>query len=60
MECRVCSFVWYNIFMALPQRDNLIDEIKRIDALLEYAVMHGELEEAERLREKLRKLTERI
>jgi len=46
--------------MALPQRDNLIDEIKRTDALLEYAVMQGETEEAERLREKLKRLTEKI
>ena len=29
------------------QRDNAIEEIKRLDALLEYAVMHGEEEEAE-------------
>ena len=36
--------------MAMPQRDNLIDEIVKTDALLEYAVMHGEIEEAERLR----------
>ena len=44
--------------MAMPQRDDCIEEIKRIDALLEYAVMHGETEEAERLRETLRNLTE--
>ena len=42
--------------MAMPQRDNLIDEIVKTDALLEYAVMHGETEEAERLRAKLRRL----
>ena len=36
--------------MAMPQRDDLID------ALLEYAVMHGEEAEAERLRAKLRRL----
>ena len=42
--------------MAMPQRDNLIDEIVKTDALLEYAVMHGEAEEAERLRAKLRSL----
>jgi len=46
--------------MALPQRDNVIDEIRRTDALLEQAVMRGMTDEAERLREKLRKLTERI
>ena len=46
--------------MALPQRDNTIEEIKRLDALLEYAVQHGDEAEAERLREELRRLTERI
>ena len=44
--------------MAMPQRDNAIEEIKRLDALLEYAVMHGEEEEAERLREELKRITE--
>ena len=36
----------------------LTEEIKRLDALLEYAVMHGDEAEAERLRAALRKLTE--
>ena len=44
--------------MALPQRDNLIEEIKRTDMLLEWAVKHGDEQEAERLRQKLRWLTE--
>ena len=42
--------------MAMPQRDDLIDAIRKTDALLEYAVQHGEAEEAERLRAKLRSL----
>ena len=42
----------------MPQRDDLIEEIKRTDHLLEWALQHGEEEEAERLREKLRRLTE--
>ena len=42
--------------MARPQRDDLINEIVKTDALLEYAVMHGEEQEAERLRVKLRRL----
>ena len=37
--------------MAMPQRDNAIEEIKRLDMLLEYAVEHGDEAEAERLRE---------
>ena len=55
--------------MAMPQRDDTMEAIKRLEppsrvrygapsALLEYAVMHGDEEEAERLREELRKLTE--
>ena len=46
--------------MAMPQRDNVIEEIKRLDALLEYAVQHGNEAEAERLREELRKLTDKV
>lgn len=46
--------------MAMPQRDDLIEEMKRVDALLEYAVQHGDEAEAERLRERLRKLAERL
>jgi len=48
------------MFSAGIQRDKIIEELKRTDALLEYAVTHGEEEEAERLREKLRKLAERL
>jgi len=44
--------------MAMPQRDDILEAVKRLDALLEYAVMHGEEEEAERLREELRGLLE--
>ena len=39
------------------QRDNTIEEIKRLDALLEYAVHHNDTAEAERLREELKRLT---
>ena len=46
--------------MAMPQRDDTIEEIKRLDALLEYAVLHGDEEEAERLHAALRKLTDSI
>jgi hypothetical protein len=55
--------------MAMPQRDDAIEAIERIEppsrvryggpgALLEYAVMHGDEEEAERIREELRRLTD--
>jgi len=46
--------------MAMPQRDDTIEAIKRLDALLEYAVMHGDEEESERIRAELRKLTDDV
>jgi hypothetical protein len=46
--------------MAMPQRDDTIEAIKRLDALLEYAVMHNDEAEAERLRAALLRLTERV
>ena len=57
--------------MAMPQRDDppsrcalrrtsTIEAIKRLDASLEYAVMHDDEEEAERIREELRRLTESV
>ena len=46
--------------MAMPQRDNVIEEIKRLDLLLEYAVQHGDKAEAARLREELKRLTDSI
>ena len=46
--------------MAMPQRDEKIEAIKRLDTLLEYAVMHNDEPEAERLREELRKLTDEV
>ena len=46
--------------MAMPQRDNVIEEIKRLDLLLEYAVEHGDEAEAERIREELKRLTDSI
>ena len=46
--------------MAMPQRDEKIEAIKRLDLLLEYAVMHNDEAEAARLRAELRRLTEEI
>ena len=70
--------------MAMPQRDDTIEAIKRLDACgclrtlrvrrwrisppkrsfcgasLEYAVMHDDEEEAERIREELCKLTDEV
>ena len=36
--------------MAMPQRDETIEKIKWLDALLEYAVMHGDESETARRR----------
>ena len=56
--------------MAMPQRDDpptprlrrtsTIEAIKRLDALLEYAVMHDDEAEAARLRAELTKLVEKV
>ena len=46
--------------MAMPQRDDTIEAIKRLDALLEYAVLHDDEAEAERLREELCRLTDEV
>ncbi len=46
--------------MAMPQRDDTIEALKRLDLLLEYAVMHGDEAEAERLRAELQKLTDEV
>ena len=46
--------------MAMPQKDEKIEAIKRLDLLLEYAVMHNDEAEAARLRTELRKLAEEI
>ena len=46
--------------MAMPQRDEKIEAIKRLDLLLEYAVMHGDEAEAERIRKELCKLTDEV
>ena len=46
--------------MAMPQRDDTIEAIKRLDALLEYAFMHGDEEEAARICAELTKLVEKV
>ena len=46
--------------MAMPQRDETIEEITRLDALLEYAVMHDDEAEAARIRAELHCLVEKV
>lgn len=43
--------------MAMQQRDKYIDELNRIDALLQFALMHGDEVEAARLRARLLELS---
>lgn len=46
--------------MVMPQRDDTIEAVKRLDAMLEYVVMHDDEEETERIRKELRKLTNEV
>ena len=42
--------------MAMPQRDNYIEQIRRLEGLIAYAEEQQDWEEQERLKEQLRKL----
>lgn len=46
--------------MAMPQRDNNIDQIHRLEDLIAYAEEQKDWDELERLKERLRKLVERV
>lgn len=46
--------------MALPQRDNYIDQIQRLEGLMAYAEAHQDWDELERLKERLKRLLERV
>lgn len=46
--------------MALPQRDNYIDQIQRLEGLMAYAEAHQDWEELERLKARLKRLLERV
>ena len=46
--------------MAMPQQDNYIEQIHRLEGLMAYAESHGDWEELERLRERLRRLVEKV
>ena len=46
--------------MALPQRDNYIDQIQRLEGLIAYAEQQQDWEELKRLKERLKKLLERM
>ena len=46
--------------MAMPQRDNYIKQIHRLEGLIAYAEEQKDWEELERLKEQLRKLMEKM
>lgn len=46
--------------MAMPQRDDNIEQIHRLEGLMAYAEEHQDWEELERLKERLRRLLERV
>ena len=46
--------------MAMPQRDNYIEQIRRLEGLIAYAEEQQDWEELERLKEQLRQLTEQM
>jgi len=46
--------------MAMPQQDDYIEQIHRLEGLMAYAKSHGDLEELERIKERLRRLLEKM
>ena len=46
--------------MALPQRDNYIEQIQRLEGLMAYPEAHQEWAELDRLKERLKKLLDRM
>ena len=42
--------------MAMPQQDDYIEQIHRLEGLMAYAEAHGDWEELERIKERLRGL----
>lgn len=46
--------------MALPQRDNYVEQIHRLEGLMAYAEAHGDWDELERLKDRLRRLVEKV
>ena len=46
--------------MAMPQQDNYIKQIHRLEGLMAYAEAHEDWDELERLKERLKKLLEQM
>lgn len=46
--------------MAMPQKDDYIEQIHRLEGLMAYAEAYQDWDELERLKARLRKLLERV
>ena len=46
--------------MAMPQRDNYIEQIRRLEGLIAHAEQQQDWDELERLKEQLRRLVEDV
>ena len=46
--------------MAMPQRDDYIEQIHRLEGLMAYAEQQNDWDELERLKERLKKLLEQM
>lgn len=46
--------------MAMPQQDNYIEQIHRLEGLMAYAEQQKDWDELERLKERLKKLLEQV
>ena len=46
--------------MALPQRDDYIDQIRRLEVLMAFAERQGDWEELERLKARLNRLLDKV
>ena len=46
--------------MTMPQQDNYIEQIHRLEGLMAYVESHGDREELERIKERLRRLIEKM
>ena len=48
------------VIMAMPQQDDYIEQIHRLEGLMAYAEAQQDWEELERLKERLRRLVEKV
>lgn len=46
--------------MAMPQRDNYIEEIRRIEGLMAYAEAHADWDTLEKLKERLKVVIDKM